>query len=52
LYGDLDRVGDDLRHRNVKALSDWDINADGTILGAMTIKGSELWQAVILEPIR
>jgi len=44
--------GDDLRHRNVTAVSGWDINEDGTILAGMTIKGSGRWQAVILEPIR
>jgi probable HAF family extracellular repeat protein len=44
--------GDDLRHRNVTAVSGWDINKDGTILGAMTVKGSGQWHAVILEPIQ
>jgi probable HAF family extracellular repeat protein len=43
--------GDDLRRRNVTAISGWDINEDGTILAGMTVKGSGRWQAVILETI-
>lgn len=43
--------GDDLRHRNVTAVSGWGINNKGTILGAMTVKGSGRWHAVLLEPM-